>query len=83
MWVCVLLGTPPAGRGGVCGAARVWDVQKSRVWLVSVTAGAPCHVTSSTVTLVPVPSVQGRRWELEQPESCVAADSSAAPYAAL
>lgn len=38
----------------MCGAARVWDVQKSRVWLISFTAGAPCRVTSSKVTLVSV-----------------------------
>lgn len=31
-----------------------WDVQKSRVWLISFTAGAPSHVTSSKVTLVSI-----------------------------
>lgn len=49
-WVCVLPGIVPAGGGGVCGAARVWDVHKSRVWLSRFTAGAPtlsCHQQQS------------------------------------
>lgn len=32
---------------------RVRDVHKSRVWPIGFTAGAPCHVTGSKVTLVP------------------------------